>query len=284
MSGYLSSIITVYCINLIIAYAVFLPASAGIINLGIAGFVAIGAYMSAYLNARYGLPLAITIPIAAVLSGLVGLLISVPLLRTRGVYMVLATFAFAEIVSGVLVNLEVVGGAAGYPVGGYLGLPAIFACTLGVIIFTIFIVETRFGLSIRSIHDDEPVAALFGVNVRGAKVAAFTAGAICGGLAGAIYAHHFNFIDVAYFNADMSIYVLLYVLIGGTQTPYGPIVGAAIFSFMPEILRGSEQWRYVIFAVMIIVIMALRPEGMVTRQLLSWRRSPADVPAGGASR
>lgn len=279
MSGYESGILAIYLINLVIAYAVFLPASAGVINLGSAGFMAIGAYCSAYLNAAFGLPMAVTIPCAALLSGVVGFLIAFPILRTRGIYLVLATYAFGEIVSGILVNLDIVGGAAGYPVNSYIALGPIAAVTLAVVIALIYLSNTRFGLTMRAVHDDEPVASLLGVNAKLAKVAAFAIGAAIGGLAGALYAHHYNYIDVGYFDAALSIYVLLYVLIGGTQTPYGPIAGAAVFSLLPEVLRQSDRWRYVIFAAIIIIVMAVRPEGLLTHTLIRravfWRRSPA---------
>jgi branched-chain amino acid transport system permease protein len=190
---------------------------------------------------------------------------------------VLATYAFGEIVSGILVNLDVVGGAAGYPVNTYIGLNVIAVVTLMVTITVIYLANTRFGLTVRAVHDDEPVASLFGVNVRLAKVAAFAIGAAIGGLAGALYAHHYNYIDVGSFNAALSIYVLLYVLIGGTQTPYGPVVGAAVFSLLPEVLRQSDRWRYVIFAAAIITLMAFRPEGLMTHALIKrvafWRRA-----------
>jgi branched-chain amino acid transport system permease protein len=279
VSGYLSGILAIFMINLIMAYAVFLPAAAGIINLGIAGFMAIGAYLEAYLNAATGLPMIVTVPTVVLLSGAVGFVMAFPILRTRGVYMVLATFAFAEIVSGVILNLEVVGGAAGYPVNDYLGLPVIAVAAGLVMLIVIYLLNTRFGLAIRSVHDDEPVAALFGVNVRMAKVAAFAIGAAFAGLGGALYGHHYNYIDVAYFGAAQSIYVLLYVLVGGTQTAYGPIVGAALYSLLPEVLRQSAEWRYVIFALVIIAVMALRPEGILTRPLLDRIAALARRPA-----
>ena len=279
MSGYASGVLAIYLINVVIAYAVFLPASAGVINLGSAGFMALGAYCSAYLNATFALPVALTMSIAALLSGVVGFLVAFPILRTRGIYLVLATYAFGEIVSGVLVNLDVVGGAAGYPVNTYIGLGAIAAATLAVIAVVVYLSHTRYGLTIRAVHDDEPAASLFGVNTRLAKVASFAIGAAIGGLAGALYGHHYNYIDVGYFDASLSIYVLLYVLIGGTQTPYGPLVGAAVFSLLPEALRHSDRWRYVIFAAVIIILMSFRPEGLITqalvRRIAFWRRTPA---------
>lgn len=134
--------------------------------------------------------------------------------------------------------------------------------------FVVWLMSTRFGLVLRAIHDDEPVAALFGVSVRGMRVAAFGMGAAIAGLGGALYGHHYAYVDVIYFSTLVSVYTLLFVLIGGVQTPWGPIVGAAVFSLLPELFRGATDWRYVFFASVIIVIMAVRPEGIVTRSML----------------
>lgn len=265
MSGYLSGVLAAYLLNLIIAYAVFLPGAGGIINLGVAGFVAIGAYASAWLSNEMAWPLAVCVLFSMGVSALIGMAISFPILRTRGVYMVLATIAFGEVVVGLLINIEAVGGAAGYPVYEFIDLPVIALCAGAVVLFTVWLMSSRFGLVLRAVHDDEPVSALFGVPVRGIRVAAFTIGAAIAGLGGALYGHHYSYVDVNYFMTALSIYTLLYVLLGGVQTPWGPIVGAAVYSLLPEIFRGAADWRYVIFAVVIIAIMAVRPEGILTR-------------------
>src|ERR671936_818162 len=99
-------------------------------------------------------------------------------------------------------------------------------------------------------------------------------GSIVAGIGGGLYAHHFSFIEAQYFNIGLSITIVLYVLLGGTQTVLGPLLGAAVFTLLPELLRGSANWRYVLFACLIIAIMSLRPEGLVTgsqlRRLLGW--------------
>jgi branched-chain amino acid transport system permease protein len=216
---------------------------------------------------------------AAVVAGAAGWLISFPILRTRGVYLVLATFAFGEIVAGIIINIDAVGGAAGYPVPTFVDLPALALAALGVTLAVFFLMSTRLGLIVRSIHDDENVTALFGIDARRVKALTFSAGAAVAGLAGVLYAHHYNFIEVAQFDLTLSIDVLLFVLIGGTQTAWGPLAGAAVFTLLPEALRAGTQWRYVIFAVLIILVMAFRPEGIVTRaglqRLLRADRRPA---------
>jgi branched-chain amino acid transport system permease protein len=279
MSGYLEGVAAILAINVLLAYAVYLPAAAGVLNLGVAGFMAIGAYVGGYLDAQLGAPVWVTLVAAAVVAGAAGWLISFPILRTRGVYLVLATFAFGEIVAGIIINIDAVGGAAGYPVPTFVDLPALALAALGVTLAVFFLMSTRLGLIVRSIHDDENVTALFGIDARRVKALTFSAGAAVAGLAGVLYAHHYNFIEVAQFDLTLSIDVLLFVLIGGTQTAWGPLAGAAVFTLLPEALRAGTQWRYVIFAVLIILVMAFRPEGIVTRaglqRLLRADRRPA---------
>lgn len=277
MSGYWSGILAILCINIIFAYSVFIPAAAGQLNLGGAGFMAIGSYVAAYFNTVQGFPIWMTIPLSALLTGVVGFLISFPMLRTRGIYMVLATFAFAEVVAGIIINLEVVGGTDGFEVVDYAGLDVIAPICIGVVLFVFYLMSTRFGLSIRSVHDDESVAMLFGVNVRMVQVMAFALGGMLAGIAGALYAHQFTYIEIQVFNVLLSIYVLLYVLIGGTQTPYGPLFGAAFFTLLPEFMRVGESWRFVVFGVFLVAVMIFRSEGVITRTMtdrlyLAWPR------------
>ena len=278
MSGYWAGILGILCINIIFAYSVFVPAAAGQLNLGGAGFMAIGAYTAAFMNTGLELPMWLTIPGAALMTAAISFVIAFPILRTRGVYMVLATFAFAEIVAGIIINVEAVGGASGYEVGDFADLTVLSLFTLGTIGFVFYLMATRFGLAMRSVHDDENVATLFGVNVRMTQVMTFTIGGVLAGIAGALYGHQYNYIEIQYFNVLLSIFVLLYVLIGGTQTAWGPLFGAILFTFLPEFLRlptlfGVDdlkflaEWRFVIFGAFLVAVMVFRPEGLITRAM-----------------
>ena len=218
-----------------------------------------------------------SIPLAAIATGALAFMLSFPILRTRGVYMVLATFAFAEVVAGIVLNLEIVGGAAGFPVDSHADLSVLLPVTLGVIVFCFYIMSSRFGLAMRSVHDDENVAVLFGVSVRWTRVWAFTLGAVLGGLYGALYGHQYNYIEVQNWNVLFSIFVLLYVLLGGTQTAWGPLLGAIFFTLVPELLRSVGEavnseliadGRFAIFGAIIVLMMIVRPEGLVTRTLI----------------
>ena len=282
MSGYASGIVAILCINLIFAYAIFVTAAAGQLNLGGAGFQAIGGYAAATLS-NYGWTAGwATIPAAMVITALVGFLISFPVLRTRGVYMVLATFAFGEVVSGILLQSNFFGGAVGLVVPDYLPVSVLIASAVVATLVVFFLMATRFGLALRAIHDDEAVATVMGVNVRAAQVAVFTIGGALAGLSGALYAHHFSFVEPQYFNSTLSIFVLLFVLIGGAQTAWGPLAGSLFFTLVPELMRIGGSWRFVVFGAAIVLMMAIRPEGMITRALVA-RWTPRFGKRWGAS-
>jgi branched-chain amino acid transport system permease protein len=210
---------------------------------------------------------------ATLASALVGFLISFPVLRTRGVYMVLATFAFGEVVSGFLLQSPIFGGAIGMVVPDHAEPWVLIVCAIAVTLATFYLMATRLGLAMRSINDDEEAAIVMGVNVRAVQVFAFTVGGAFAGLSGALYALNFGFVEAQYFSSLLSIYVLLFVLIGGTQTAWGPLVGTLFFTLLPELFRVGGAWRYFLFGVLIVVMMVVRPEGIVTRAMIR-RLSP----------
>jgi branched-chain amino acid transport system permease protein len=268
MSGYLSGLIGILGINIIFAYSIYVTAATGQLNLGGAGFQAIGAYSCAVLSEMFGLSIPFLLLLSTIIGATVGFLIAFPILRTRGVYMVLATFAFAEIVAGVILNSDSLGGPTGLVLSDYIETDVIIWSTIGVVVFCFYLMSTRIGLAMRAVHDDEAVADLLGVNRRAVQVGAFAIGGALAGLSGGLYALYFGFVEAQYFNAFLSIFVLLYVLIGGTQTAWGALIGASFFTLVPELLRMGDDWRFFIFGVIIVVMMIWRPEGMVTRQAI----------------
>jgi branched-chain amino acid transport system permease protein len=268
MSGYAEGVLVLLAINVVFAYGAFLPIAAGQLNLGIAGFAAIGGYVSAYLSTTAATPVLIAIPLGGIAAGIVALAVAVPVLRTRGIYLALATFALGELVRATILNLEVVGGAAGYPVTAYIGLPVIAGFAVAVVVLVGLLFATRFGIAITAVHDDERVADLMGLNVRAFQITAFVLGSMIAGIGGGLYAFHFNYIEAQYFNISLSISIVLYVLFGGTQSVVGPLLGATVFTLLPELLRASAQWRYVLFAAIVIIVMVVRPQGLMTAALV----------------
>lgn len=282
MSGYLEGMAVILALNVILAYAVFLPVATGQLNLGGAAFQAVGAYATGYLSASLGWPIPVMLLVSGVVSGAIAFVLALSILRTKGVYLVLATFAFAQFAGGVIINVDALGGALGMNVPDHLDGPVILAIAAIVMLLVLLLMQTRFGLGMRAIHDDDTVADLMGIGVRRTRVAAFTLGGVLAGLAGGLYALYFNFVEMQSFDSLSSVYLLLFVLLGGTQTIWGPLVGAAFFTIVPELFRyvvahlpvgagtGSagqldSSWRFIILGVITVFMMVLRPEGVITR-------------------
>jgi branched-chain amino acid transport system permease protein len=265
MSGYLSQVSANLLISVIIAYAAYVPLATGQLNLGVAGFMCVGAYASAVAGAMMELPLFLCVVFGVLCAGVAGLLVAIPVARMDGIYFSLATFAFAEVVTAVLVNIKAIGAASGYVVVGYIGLNAIALTALLVVAGVGYMMSTRIGLVFTAVRNDERAAAIFGVGVSAAKVLSFVIGAALAGLAGSLYAHHYSYIEAQNFNFMLSATAVLFALLGGVQTSWGPLLGASAITLLPELLRTSGEWRYIGFGAIMIVLMVLRPDGVLTR-------------------
>ena len=276
MSGYLSQVSANLLISVIIAYAAYVPLSTGQLSLGVAGFMCVGAYASAVAGAMMELPLFLCVIFGVLCAAVAGLLVAIPVARMDGIYFSLATFAFAEVVTAVLVNIKAVGAASGYVVIGYIGLNEIALTTLLVVAGVGYMMSTRIGLVFTAVRNDERAAAVFGVGVSAAKVLSFVIGAALAGLAGSLYAHHYSYIEAQNFNFMLSATAVLLALLGGVQTSWGPLLGESAITLLPELLRTSGEWRYIGFGAIMIVLMVLRPDGVLTRAAvrrlaLGWR-------------
>ncbi len=281
MTGYLGGMLVILSLNIILAYAVFLPVATGQLNLGGAAFQAVGAYTAGILSAEYDAPVIVSLFAGAAVSGVISFVLALSILRTKGVYLVLATFAFAQFVSGVIINVDLLGGALGINVPDHIDGPIIAVAAVVILLLVMLLMQARFGLAMRAIHDDDVVAGLMGIEVRITRVAAFTIGGVLAGIAGGLYAFYFNFIEVQSFDSLSSVYLLLFVLLGGTQTVWGPLVGAAFFTVVPELFRYvvahlpvghaastgqlDTSWRFIILGAITVLMMVWRPEGVVTR-------------------
>ncbi len=175
---------------------VYLPLAAGQLNLGIAGFMAMGAYTAAYLTNEMGWGLGAAIPAGGAAAGVLALVVAIPILRTHGIYLALATFALGQVISAVFLNLEVVGAAAGYQVIAYAQPAVVIAVTIAVVLFVVLLSRTRFALYLTAIKNDTVVSDLLGLNVRALQVAVtFSIGAVIAGIGGGLYGHHFSFVE-----------------------------------------------------------------------------------------
>jgi branched-chain amino acid transport system permease protein len=253
-------------LNIVVGYC-------GLLDLGYAAFFAIGAYTSGVLATKGGWPIAATVPLVVLAAIAAGLVIGGPTLRLRSDYLAIVTLGFGEIIRIVANNLDFTGGpngVYGIPDFGDFGLrsdiaiywvTAIVVCL--AVLFSSRLGRGRLGRAWRFVREDEDAAEAMGIHTYKVKFAAYIGGAIFGGLAGVLFAVHQTAISPPSFNFLWSALILMAVVLGGMGSTPGVVVGALVISLLPELLRGAENWRYLIFGVLLIVIMIFRPQGLL---------------------
>ncbi len=261
--GYTESVLVFLGVNVLMAFSVYLPETAGLISLGQGGFMAIGAYTSAALT-QMGVPFLLALLAGSLVAAVAGAVFAAPALRIRGIYLIILTLGFGEIVRVFFLNFEPTGGASGLVnIAPLTTVPALaVACVLvGLVLWRLR--TTAAGRAMLAVREDETAAEAMGVHLLRLKLATFAAGAFIAGLAGGFYAHYALFIDPTQFDFGRSAEAFLYVILGGSASPLGPVVGAAIVTLLPEFLRFLHDWRMTFFGVLLVVAAIWRPAGLV---------------------
>lgn len=264
------NIILTVSLNLINGYM-------GEFSVGHAGFMAIGAYAGAVLTHSL-FPRALgpyLFPVALLGGGLAaalaGLALAFPSFRTRGDYLAIVTLAFNMIVKSGIENLDCLGGPRGYMgIDPLTTLPWVYVCVVLAVLFARNLVYSRFGRGVLAIREDETAAGLVGVNTRQVKMIVFVCSAFLAGLAGALFAHQLLFINPKSFTILKSTDMLVMVYLGGVASLGGSILGATVFTVVLEALRSvlelqgiPQEWRLVVAPLLLILLMLLRPSGIM---------------------
>jgi branched-chain amino acid transport system permease protein len=284
-------------INALLALSMYLPLSTGQLSLGAAGFMSIGAYASAILTMQLQLPIPIGILAGGLFAGIIGILIGIPALRLSGVYLAICTLGFGEMVRVVFNNMTITNGAlgiSGIPQIGQtfmnlfksiglspksLGIssPQFTAMlTLSVVLFVLLLTvifiyrqgRSRVGRAYEAIRADESAAQAMGINITYYKVLAFAQGAVLAGMAGAITAHVTFFISPADFDYHRAVEILIFAVLGGSEVIWGPLLGSALLTILPEALREFKEYRMMIYGVVLVLMMVFRPQGILDGNLL----------------
>ncbi|MDP6682887.1 MAG: branched-chain amino acid ABC transporter permease [Desulfobacterales bacterium] len=268
MSVYTQGIVALMGVNILMALSVYAILSTDQVSLGNAGFMAIGAYTSAYLTVKAGWAIFPAIVTGALVASVMGLLVGIPVLRLSGLYIVMATFAFGEVVRTFFLNFEPTGGAYGFrgPIG--TTLPMIYGWVLAFILFFWLLSYSRLGRSLAAVRDDPEVANSIGLSVKLLKLGAFWLGAFVAGVAGGLYAHYMFYIESNNFHILVSTMAILYVILGGMYTFWGAVVGAIIFSILPETLRFMQDWRMSLYGAVLVLMLIFRPSGIITPMMV----------------
>lgn len=294
MNPYYLQIIMVIGVNMILAVSLYLiNGQTGQFSIGHAGFMAVGAYVSAFFT-YYGGPglvealagrlgflddlsssgaLAVSAARTCVFAGALGLagfsaaiagfLVGLPVLRLRGDYLAIATLGFGEIIRVVILNTEAVGGARGFtdipPLTTFFWMS--LSCYLTVIVIRNIVRSTK-GLAFSAIREDETAAESIGIHVTKYKVGSFVIGAFFAGVAGCLLAHQVGYLHTNSFTFLRSIEIVVMVVLGGVGSVYGCMIAAAVLTVLPELLRLFSDLRMVLYSLILILMMLLRYRGL----------------------
>ena len=295
INPYYARIINLIGINITLAVSLnLINGLAGQFSIGHAGFMAVGGYTATYLTVYYGRQIAawagstladpvgasiVMIPslaVGALAAAIAGLLVGIPSLRLKGDYLAIVTLGFGEIIRVVILNIPAVGGATGFtdaiPITNFFW---IFAVVILTIVITRNIAASTFGLALFAIRSDEIAAEAMGINTTRHKVTAFVVSAslagVAGGLSGQLFANPLNPQNL---NFVKSIEIVVMIVLGGIGSITGAIVGATTLTILPEALRTFDQQfpglRMVIYALLLILFMIFRPQGLFGRREFSW--------------
>lgn len=272
-------------INMVLTLSLWFPLSTGQLSLGQGGFMAIGAYMSSWLGVGLGWSWPAGFTAGALAAGAVGALVSLPALRVRGIYVVLMTLAFGEIVRVFFLNFEPTGAAQGYRGMAFVtDLPLVAGIVAVLTILAARTTGSSLGRAFEAVSTDELAAEVIGIDVTRAKLIAFTIGAVVAGLAGALWAHYVLFIDPEEFGFHRSVMPFTFLVVGGLRTYWGALVGATVLTVLPEYLRFLQEWRLAFLGAAMIVVMIVRPQGLIDRRLLDAVRRALARPFASSTR
>ncbi len=254
------------CINILMAWGVYIALSAGVLNFGAAAFVAMGCYGAGILTVKFGMPLIPACIVGGIGAGLAGFILGYPALRLRGIYLILTTLGIAMSTQVIFENVEYVGSSVGF--GGMSGATlwhaGISVAVVGIALFLLSISPLQ--RTIDAVREDDDIAAALGINSVFVKLMAFSIGSAICGYAGGLYGHYLTFVRPDTFNVLMSTYAVMFVILGGTNNMLGCALGAAIMTIVPEEVTFMREWRPTVFAVVIIVLLLFRPQGLTVKR------------------
>ena len=262
----------------------------GQFSIGHAGFMAVGAYTSAFFSINYGIPLAnslgngtlgwavalaLATVVGAVMAGVAGLVVGILSLRLKGDYLAIVTLGFGQIIVVFLNNIEAVGGARGYS-----GIPIvqrffwIFLVAVLTIAMVYNIVHSAFGRALISIREDELAAEAMGVNTTRYKVMAFVISSAMAGAGGVLLAHFDGYLNPKSFEFIKSFEFLIMIILGGLGSIVGSVIGAILLTVLPEGLRQFAEYRMVVYSLLLIILMITRPQGLLGSKdaFKGWRK------------
>lgn len=247
---------------------------AGQVSLGQAGFYGIGAYVSAILSLKFGLPVIASLVLAMTAASLAAVILAVPALRLKGHYLAVATLGFGEIIN-VILNEWGPGGPSGFgdiphfSILGYVLTSTIgyfyliWGCVAVAMLFSLNVLNSRNGRALRAMHGSEMASVAMGLDIVALKIKVFVLSAVYASLAGGLYAHYVTFISPSSFSFFYSILVLMMVVVGGITNVWGGIVGSVVITVLPEVLRRFEEFDVLAYGLILTLSLLFLRKGFV---------------------
>lgn len=274
------SVLIPICINVMLAVSLNLVCGyLGQLALGHAGFMSVGAYAAAVftinVTAIHSLPdwvqLILAMLVGAVFAAIAGVIIGIPALRLKGDYLAIMTLGFGEIIRVIFTNLKITNSGRIVSAEKITSFPVAFWSMVIVIVIIYAFIYSRHGRAVISIREDEVASESSGVNITYYKVFAFTLAAAFAGVAGALWSHTFS-IAPRDFDFNLSIDILIFVVLGGMGSITGSVIAATILTLLPQVLSGFNDYRMVIYALLLIIMMVFRPGGLLGKYEFSLTR------------
>ncbi len=256
--------IFIICINIILSASLnLINGYTGQFSLGHAGFMAVGAYVSVILTKNFETPFLLALLAGGAAAALLGCLIGLPTLRLNGDYLAIATLGMGEIIRIVIMNIQYVGGAAGFMGIPHLTtFPWVYLVMLASLMIIKNFVNSTHGRACIAVRENEIAAEAMGINTTKYKVMAFTIGAGFAGVAGGLFAHCFYIINPTSFTFLSSFNYLIMVVLGGLGSITGSVAGAFVVTFISAALADWPEFRMIIYAFALILLMFYRPQGL----------------------
>lgn len=256
--------IAVICLNIILASSLnLINGITGQFSLGHAGFMAVGAYVSAVCTMFFHLPFICSILAGAAAAGVLGFCIGVPTLHLQGDYLAIATLGMGEIIRITILNIPQIGGASGMS-----GIPTettftwLFFCMIVTLFVLKNIINSNQGRACLSVRENDIAASAMGINTTEFKVFAFTVASIFAGLAGGLFSHYFGIAHPSSFTFMRSFDIMTMVVLGGLGSLSGSIIGAVILTFIAAVMQSYPEYRMIVYALLLIILMLYRPNGI----------------------
>jgi branched-chain amino acid transport system ATP-binding protein len=287
-NGYQVYLIAMVCLTAIVGVGLnVLLGLTGQVSLGHVGFYAIGAYAVAILTTTHDISFWIALPVATALAGLTGIVLALPALRVAGPYLAMVTIAFGFIVeNGAIEWRSLTGGANGMlnipppAVAGFqfdnrhIALTAIVMTALALLAFR-QIARSGVGRAMRAVRASETASQCVGLNPVSVRIAAFGLSALAAGLAGSLFAPLTSFVSPSAFTFFQSILFLLVVIVGGSGTTFGPLIGATIVVLLPQLLAGLAEYQLLFFGAVLLLVLWVAPDGVAGEIVRRFGRAPA---------